>query len=91
MLYPYSGIVIMSYNGTSSESFERKSEAEAAELTLAHNNYTAQLRYQGGSGKWELVDGNYFFNKEPDYEYPLNPSRIISIDTPPFNTLVSWL
>lgn len=91
VLYPYSGIVIMSYNGTSSESFESKSEAESAELTRPHNNYTAQLRYQGGNGKWELVDGKYFFNEEPNYEYPLNPSRIISIDTPPFTTLISWL
>lgn len=92
LVNPYKGVVTFTFLVEAIKDVETEEEAKAA--TAYPNNiqaFTVALNYVGSEEGWKMIDGAYFFNSEPTYTYPLNPTRIKTVDGTPFMQLVGWL
>lgn len=92
LVNPYKGIVSFTFLNDTSDEEETKDEADATTVyPNVAQGFTAVLTYIGSEKGWHMVEGSYYFNHEPEYTYPLNPTRITTIGGPPFGQLIDWL
>lgn len=94
LVSPYKGIVSFVYLTEESDDEPTAADAKAAVVfpnPSIYGSFTVSLTYLGSEKGWNILDGRYVFNHEPSYEYPLNPNRITTINTPPFVQLYDWL
>lgn len=92
LVNPFAGAVTFTYLVESGDGV--KTELDAKSTTVYPNTvqaFTASLTYAGSGKNWQMVDGSYFFNEEPEYKYPLSPERITTVPGNPFTHLKVWL
>lgn len=92
LVNPYKGEVTFSFFVEAIKEVETEEDAKSTSVyPINIQAFTVVLNYAGSEEGWNMTDGAYFFNSEPKYTYPLNPTRIKTEVGTPFMQLVGWL